>query len=113
MSEFAAPDWVKDAFARADDLAARANARWAESLGDPGLFGGFQVTPVSGGSKDLDGNPSVLFKSVLFGGRNMVGTAHQVEVAQRAFILSRMRRGHMTTRTDSSAARGETTETKK
>lgn len=86
---FQAPTWVSESFARADELAAAANSRWTASLGPLGQFGGFQVTPVSGEGRDAAGTPIVLFRSTLFGGRHLVGSAHEVEVAQRAFILSR------------------------
>lgn len=84
MTDLDLPAWVIEAFAKAKQLADEANAFWAEMLGDPGLFGGFQVTP--GGDEKV-----MLFESVLYGGRSFVGTADEVRAAQRAYIASRKR----------------------
>ncbi len=84
MTEFEAPAWVTEAFAKASELARESNAFWLEQLGEPGLFGGFQVNPV--GDDKL-----ILFESVLFGGRSLTGTAEQVTEGSRAYVLSRRR----------------------
>ena len=79
-----APEWVQDAFARADDLARDSNAFWLEQLGDPGLFGGFQVIPVGDDREER-------FESMLYGGRTLTGTAQEITAGSRAFVLSRRR----------------------
>ena len=82
--EFEAPAWVTEAFVKAEDLARASNAFWLEQLGDPGLFGGFQVEPTGS-------HPNILFVSTLFGGRSLTGTADQVTEGSRAYVLSRRR----------------------
>jgi alkanesulfonate monooxygenase SsuD/methylene tetrahydromethanopterin reductase-like flavin-dependent oxidoreductase (luciferase family) len=82
IDRFESPAWVTEAFTKAGELAREANAFWLEQLGDLGQFGGFQIRP-SGTQQD------VLFQSVLFGGRSLVGSAEQVAAGSREYVLSR------------------------
>ena len=91
--ELRPPPWIEAALHTARVLQVGGNARWAQSLGELGPFGGFQVEAVTGAGLDALGNPPVFFQSTLFGGRSLVGTAREVVVAQRAFIASRRRKG--------------------
>lgn len=83
---FALPDWVVAAFAEAKQLADEANALWAAGIGAHTVYSGFQVDPVV---QEIDGKDDLRFASVLFGGRQFVGTGAEVRAAQRAYIAIR------------------------
>lgn len=87
---FGLPDWVIATVAEAKQLADEANALWAAGIGAHTDFSGFQVDPVVQG---IDGKDELRFASVLFGGREFVGTAEEVGAAQRAYVASRSKRG--------------------
>lgn len=69
----------------ADRLAADGNEYWAARLGDPGLFGGFQVAPVI-----VDG--VVAYTSSMYGGARVTGDPRQIKWSQVAFVRHKSRK---------------------
>ncbi len=82
--DFPIPGWAELAAIKASTIQERTNAFWLEQLGELGQFGGFQVHTIGD-------EQTVTFRSVLYGGRSIVGDAREIQEGSRAYVLSRRR----------------------